>query len=92
MLFVSFYKAQFFDQKIEISAEVGAYASVKTTKSKISKTSLSTDNDPPMNANGTDDIRNEKGFLRLIFASFNIVNTISRNDNNITKTSHSRKD
>ena len=56
-LLVSFYKLQFFDQKIEISERSRAPASVKTAKSKISKTSLSIDKDPPMNASGTDDIK-----------------------------------
>ena len=40
-------------------------ASVKITKSKISKISLSTDKDPPMNASGTDDIRNGVSILRF---------------------------
>jgi len=42
-------------------------ASVKTAKSKISKTSLSIDKDPPMNASGTDDIKYGVSILRLIF-------------------------
>ena len=44
-----------------------APASAKTTKSKISKTSLSIDKDPPMNASGTDDIKYGVSILRLIF-------------------------
>ena len=42
-------------------------ASAKIIKSKISKTSLSIDKDPPMNARGTDDIRNGVNILKLIF-------------------------
>ena len=44
-----------------------APAIAKTAKSKISKISLSIDKDPPMNASGTDDIRNGVSILRLIF-------------------------
>ena len=43
-----------------------APASVKTAKSKISKTSLSIDKDPPMNASGTDDIKYGVSILILI--------------------------
>ena len=42
-------------------------ASVKTANSKISKTSLSIDKDPPMNASGTDDIKYGVSILILIF-------------------------
>ena len=44
-----------------------APASAKTKKSKISKISLSTDKDPPMNASGTDDIKYGVRILKLIF-------------------------
>ena len=41
-------------------------ASAKIAKSKISKTSLSIDKDPPMNASGTDDIKYGVSILILI--------------------------
>jgi len=42
-------------------------ASVKTAKSKISKTSLSIDKDPPMNASGTDEIKYGVSIFKLMF-------------------------
>ena len=50
---------------------------LRLAKSKISKTSLSIDKDPPMNASGTDDIKNGVSIFKIDVSSFNIINTIS---------------